>query len=61
MPHEEEGFRYYALPMDENKVSNMTVYRTRNDYFPYPIFNLPNIFPSFLSNPLDNGTIKVSL
>ena len=61
MPHEEEGFRYYALPLDENKVSSLTVYRTRNDYFPYPILNMPNIFPSFLSNPLDNGTIKVLL
>ena len=61
MPYEEGGYRYYALPVNENKVSSLKIYRTRDDYFPYPIFNMPNIFPTFLSNPLDNGTIKVSV
>tara|TARA_B110000444_G_C18783785_1_gene568821 strand:+ start:243 stop:944 length:702 start_codon:yes stop_codon:yes gene_type:complete len=61
MPHEENGYRYYALPVNvnKNKVSSLKVYRTRNDYFPYPFLNMPNIYPNFLYQPLDNGTIKV--
>ncbi len=59
MPYEEGGYRYYALPVNKNKVSNLKIYRTRNDYFPYPFLNMPNIYPDFLSQPLDNGTIKV--
>lgn len=63
LPYEEDGYRYYALNTNEwsNKAKSIKIFRTRDDYFPYPLFNLPNIFPSFLTNPCDKGSTKVSI
>lgn len=63
MPYEEDGYRYYALNTNEwsNKATSIKIFRTRDDYFPYPFLTMPDIFPSFLTNPCDKGSIKVSI
>ena len=63
MPYEEGGYRYYALNTNEgsNNATSIKIFRTRDDYFPYPFLTLPDIFPSFLRNPCDNGSTKVSI
>ena len=63
MPYEEDGYRYYALNINEwsNKATSIKIFRTSNDYFPYPFLNFPNVFPSFLTYPWDDVSTKVSL
>ena len=63
MPYEEDGYRYYALNINEwsNKATSIKIFRTSNDYFPYPFLTLRNMFPSFLTYPWDDVSTKVSL
>ena len=61
MPHEENGYRYYALPVNENKVKSMKIFRTSNDYTAVPTVMAWGAYPSFISDLLDKVTTNVNL
>jgi len=59
--HEDETYRYYCVLEEDHhhKVKDLTIYRTRDDLLDSLFSNLNN--NHLVCNPLDNGTIKVSI